>query len=70
MTESPALARYRARLEVLLAAREAAGGELSEEEESRHVEELDALWAKLTDDERDDATSGSGKGLETLRAEA
>lgn len=40
--------RYRALLMQLLLDREAAGGELSEEDEARYVERLDELWWKLS----------------------
>lgn len=44
---SDSLYRYRALLTELLFEREAAGGELSEEEESHYVERLDAIWYSL-----------------------
>lgn len=51
MTNS--LDRYRALLTELLFEREAAGGELSEEEESHYVERLDAIWHRLKPAEQD-----------------
>ena len=47
MTEQP-LKRYRLLLSQLLFEREAAGGDLSEEEESRHVALLDDVWWTLS----------------------
>lgn len=51
MTNS--LDRYRALLTELLFEREAAGGELSEEEESHYVERLDVVWHSLKPAEQD-----------------
>jgi hypothetical protein len=51
MTES--LHRYRALLNELLFEREAAGGELSEHQESLFVEQLDHLWWQLSSAEQD-----------------
>lgn len=51
MTSS--LDRYRSLLTELLFEREAAGGELSEEDESHYVERLDTVWHGLTPEEQD-----------------
>jgi hypothetical protein len=48
-----ALTRYRTLLGQLLFEREAAGGELSEDEESRWVERLDGVWWQLSPEEQD-----------------
>jgi hypothetical protein len=48
-----ALNRYRAALIELLFEREAAGGELSEDQESMFVERLDRLWWQLSPAEQD-----------------
>jgi hypothetical protein len=45
--------RYNELLTTLLVERELAGGTLSEEEESRFVEELDRCWWALTPEEQD-----------------
>ncbi len=47
------LDRYRALLTELLFEREAAGGDLSEEEESYYVARLDTLWQSLLPAEQD-----------------
>jgi len=44
---APPLERYRLLLTQLLFEREAAGGDLPEEEESRYVELLDEVWWQL-----------------------
>ena len=44
--------RYRELLATLLVERELAGGSLSEEEESRCVEDLDRCWWAMTDSEQ------------------
>jgi hypothetical protein len=46
------LLEYRKALALLLFEREAAGGELSQDEEARHVEQLDEIWSRLTPDEQ------------------
>ena len=50
---SEAFDRYRGLLTELLFEREAAGGELSEEDESRYVERLDELWWQLSSSDQD-----------------
>jgi hypothetical protein len=50
---SESLNQYRALLTQLLFDREAAGGELPEEEESMYVERLDRLWWQLSTAEQD-----------------
>jgi hypothetical protein len=45
--------RYRQLLSQLLFEREAAGGELLEDEEFMFVERLDQLWRQLSTDEQD-----------------
>ncbi len=49
---SEAAAMYAETMEDLQRARQAAGGSLSEEQESAFVERLDELWWALTDDEQ------------------
>ena len=49
---SDPLSEYRTLLTELLFEREAAGGELPEEEESSYVARLDAIWWRLTPDEQ------------------
>jgi hypothetical protein len=44
--------RYSQLMLDLLAARKLAGGSLTEEEESRRIEELDEQWYQMTDAER------------------
>jgi hypothetical protein len=43
---------FRELMQQLLAAREAAGGELPQEQESVFVGKLDDIWWKLSEDER------------------
>lgn len=50
---SESLNQYRALLTQLLLDREAAGGELPDEEESMYVERLDRLWWQLSSAEQD-----------------
>ncbi len=50
---SESLNQYRALLTQLLFDREAAGGELPDEEESMYVERLDRLWWQLSSAEQD-----------------
>jgi hypothetical protein len=47
------LERYRHLLTQLLFEREAAGGELPEQEESRYVELLDEVWWQLSPNDQD-----------------
>jgi hypothetical protein len=47
------LERYRRLLTQLLFEREAAGGELPEQEESRYVELLDEVWWQLSPSDQD-----------------
>ena len=47
------LERYRILLSQLLFEREAAGGDLSEEEESRFVASLDELWWQLSSSDQE-----------------
>jgi hypothetical protein len=47
------LERYRVLLSQLLFEREAAGGDLPEEEESRYVELLDNVWWQLSPSEQE-----------------
>jgi hypothetical protein len=44
---------YQIKVDELIAAREAAGGTLSQEEESDHCEELDGYWWQMSNDERE-----------------
>ena len=50
---APPLERYRILLSQLLFEREAAGGDLPEEEESRYVELLDDVWWQLSPSEQE-----------------
>jgi hypothetical protein len=49
----PPVNRYRMLLTQLLFEREAAGGDLPEEEESRYVELLDEVWWQLNPNDQD-----------------
>jgi hypothetical protein len=49
----PPVERYRMLLTQLLFEREAAGGDLAEEEESRYVELLDEVWWRLSRNDQD-----------------
>ncbi|HEX3594558.1 MAG TPA: hypothetical protein VHU80_05635 [Polyangiaceae bacterium] len=52
MREAPK--QYREILTTLLLERELAGGSLSDDDESRYVEQLDRLWWAMTDDEQNE----------------
>lgn len=52
MSQSP-LDEYRKLMNELLLLREAEGGELPVEVESRYVEHLDDLWWRLSDDQQE-----------------
>jgi len=45
--------RYLEKLDELLSARAAAGGTLTQDEESRFCEELDEIWRQMTPEEED-----------------
>ena len=47
------LQQYLEKLDGLIAAREAAGGELTQDEESRFCDELDIFWRQLTPEEEE-----------------
>lgn len=47
--------RYRVVFDEWMAAREASGGELTEDQESDWTEKVDAVWRVMTEDEREAA---------------
>lgn len=50
---TPGMARYRARVEMWMNARETAGGKLTQAAEAEHASDVDAIWRALTEDEQD-----------------
>lgn len=50
---TPGVARYRALIALWMAARDNAGGKLTQTEEARWAGDCDRVWVTLTDDEQD-----------------
>lgn len=53
MDVTPGMARYRALIDLWMAARERAGGKLTQAMEARWAGDVDRVWVRLSDDEQD-----------------